>query len=260
MSRFSVPRFGSPLPALAAIFALCLGMPLAAQAKLSGQEVMDKVFNAPKPSGSILTMSMVISKGGRSLSRTLTTWSAGDNAKGETEKTLMKFLSPADVKGSGFLTMKKPDGSTESLLWLPALGRVRRLGSGNSDQDQAFFGSDFTNRDINGFVEADFDYEVSAYRDGIYTVVATPKRSLGYEKLVYRVDSSNWKYLQLDYYRSGRLAKSQTLEYETVGAYVMPSKIVMSSASGSRTELTFTEYKLDQVLGGQIFTERFLKQ
>jgi hypothetical protein len=247
--------------ALAALLLLLASMTTAAaQAALTGEEVMDKVYGSPKPKGSILTMTMVISKGKQSLTRSLTTWTTGDAAKGETEKTVMKFLSPADVKGSGFLNLKKVDGSTESLLWLPALGKARRLGSGASDQDQAFFGSDFTNRDINGFVRADFAYSVDSLASGLYTVTATPKKSLGYEKLVYQVDAAVWKYVKIDYWRSGKLVKSQTVAYAKVQGYDMPTKIAMSSASGSSTELRFTEYKLDQELGDQFFTERFLKQ
>ncbi len=230
-----------------------------AQAALSGQEAMDRVYKSPKPKGSVLTMTMLITKGKQSLSRSLTTWTTGDAAKGQAERTVMKFLSPADVKGAGFLNVKKPDGATESLLWLPALGKVRRLGSG-SDQDQAFFGSDFTNRDINGFTEADFTYVVDAFEGGIYTVSASPKKALGYEKLVYQVDSSTWKYTKIDYWRGGKVVKSQSVAYDKVQGYDMPTKILMSSASGSATELRFTDYKLDQDLGDQYFTERFLKQ
>jgi hypothetical protein len=247
---------------LASILSLAILVTSAAtaQATLGGQEVMDKMYGSPKSAGSILTMTMIISKSGKSLTRSLTTWTTGDNAKGEPERTIMKFLAPADVKGSGFLNVKKADGVTESLLWLPALGRVRRLGSSGSDQDQAFFGSDFTNRDINGFVKADFDYSVSSFDQGIYAVTATPKKNVGYEKLVYKIDASTWKYVGIEYWRAGKVAKSQAVSYAKVGAYVMPTKITMSSASGSTTELAFTDYKLDQDLGDQIFTERFLKQ
>jgi len=245
--------------ALAATLALA-ATSIGAQAGPSADQIMDKVFDSPKPKGSVLTMTMVISKNGQKLTRTLTTWSTGDNAKGETEKTLMKFLSPADVKGSGFLNLKKADGGTESLLWLPALGRVRRLGGGSSDQDQAFFGSDFTNRDINGFVKSDFGYAIVGSEGGIYTIEATPRKSIGFEKLVYRIDSSIWKYVRIEYWRSGKIAKTQTDEYDLIGGYYMPRKIVMTSASKSSTELSFTDYKLDQELGDQYFTERFLKQ
>jgi len=257
MNRYGI--YAKRALALVALAALA-GAALEAQAPLTGQEVMDKVYASAKPRGSVLTMTMVITKGKQSLTRTLTTWSSGDGAKGETERTVMKFLAPADVKGSGFLNLKKPDGATESLLWLPALGKVRRLGSGASDQDQAFFGSDFTNRDINGFVEADFSYAVDSFAGGIYTVTATPKKALGYEKLVYQIDSAIWKYVKIDYWRAGKAVKSQSVAYDKVQGYLMPTRIVMSSTSGSATELRFTDYKLDQELGEQYFTERFLKQ
>ncbi len=230
------------------------------QSTLSGDEVMDKVYNAPRPGGTMETLTMVITKGSQSLTRSLTIRSAGDHTKGQTEKTLIKFTAPADVKGSGFLTLKKVDGSTESLLWLPALGRVRRLGGGNSDQDQAFFGSDFTNRDINGFDQADFTYRVTGVTDGIYTVEATPKKAVGFEKLVYQIDSSIWKYVKIEYWRSGKLVKTQIDEYQKVGDYYVPTRIVMTSVSKSATELKFSDYKVDLKLGDEIFTERFLKQ
>jgi hypothetical protein len=221
---------------------------------------MDKVFNAPKSKGTVETLGMVVTKNGQSLTRSITNWSAGDHVRGEVEKTISKFTAPADVKGSGFLTLKKVDGSTESLLWLPALGRVRRLGSGSSDQDQSFFGSDFTNRDINGFNQADFSYKTLATEGAIYTIEATPKKSVGYEKLVYYIDSAIWRYVKIEYFRAGKLSKTQTDEYVKVGDYYMPKRIVMASASKSTTELAFTDYKIDQDLSADIFTERFLRQ
>jgi hypothetical protein len=249
-----------PLALLAACAALFLTPTLHAQTALTAQEVMDKVYNAPRPQGTVFTMTMVITKNNLSLSRTLTTWAKGDIAKGESEKALMKFLAPADVKGSGFLNIIKPDGSTESLLWLPALGRVRRLGSGSSDQDMPFFGSDFTNRDINGFNYKDFTYELTAFAGGLYTITAAPKKSGGYDKLVFQVDPASWKYVKTEYWRAGKLVKSQTATYEKVQGFFMPAKIIMSSTSGSSTELRFSDFKLDQEIGEQFFTERFLKQ
>jgi len=248
--------------ALAAALALAAlaAQNVAAQTAASADEIMGKVFDAPRPKGTVETLSMVVTKNGQSLTRSIASWSTGDHTKGQVEKTISKFTGPADVKGSGFLTMKKVDGSTESLLWLPALGRVRRLGSGSSDQDQAFFGSDFTNRDINGFNQSDFAYRSLGGEGKLATIEATPKKSLGYEKLVYQIDTTIMKYVKIEYWRSGKVAKTQSVEYDKVGDYYMPKRIVMASASKSSTELKFSDYKLDQDLGDQIFTERFLRQ
>ncbi len=154
--------------------AVLLPAALSAQA-LTAPEVMARHFRLPKPVTSIVSMSMTITKNGKSLSRSLQTWAAGDNSRGEVERKLIKFLAPGDIKGSGFLSSRKVDGSTESQLWLPAMGKVRRLSTGASDQDQAFFGSDFTNRDISGFTEFDFAYRFLPFSAEAYLVEATPK-------------------------------------------------------------------------------------
>jgi len=244
-----------------ASISLFIGAGAAAQAQnLTGQEVMDRYFHNPKPKTVVMNISMVISKNGKSLSRTMTAWSMGDNAKGEIERKVIKFLAPGDIKGSGFLTEKKLDGSTESQLWLPAMGKVRRLSSGPSDQDQAFFGSDFTNRDIGGFIKADFIYELKSFSDNLYTVEARPKQAMGYELLVYTIDAKDFLNTKIEYFKNGQLARSQTITYVSVGAYNLPSNILMTAASGSSTEMKLSDYKVDQAFGDQIFTERFLKQ
>jgi len=239
--------------------AALLMTPLAAQ-DLSAAELMAKYFHRAKPQSEITTMVMTISKNGSTLTRTMTNWGTGDNAQGEVERRVVKFLAPGDIKGSGFLTSKKIDGSTESQLWLPALGKVRRLGSGASDQDSAFFGSDFTNRDISGFVEADFTYTLLGTADNVATIEAKPKKEMGYQKLVYSLDLRDFAVRKIDYYRAGKLAKSQVLTLEKVGAYLLPSLIVMTSTSGSKTELKVSEQKVDQDVSDATFTERFLKQ
>jgi len=249
----------SSAKAAAALLGILSIARLSAQS-LSGQEVMDRYYGTAKPKTSIVTMSMVISKNGRELSRTLKTWRSGDSNKGEVEKSMMKFLSPADIKGSGFLSLKKADGSTESLLYLPALGRVRRLSSGASDQDSSFFGSDFSNRDIGGFVESDFSYENKGLSEGFYRIEAKPRRDLGYSMLVYYIDSSDFLQEKVEYYRAGKLAKTELLSYAEVQGYRQPVEILMSSVSGSTTTLKMSDYSLDSNFPEQLFTERYLKQ
>ncbi len=134
------------------------------------------------------------------------------------------------------------------------------MSSGPSDQDQAFFGSDFTNRDISGFIEADFIYELKGFADNIYTVEAKPRQATGYDRLVYTIGAQDFLNTKVEYYKNGQLAKSQTIAYTSLGSYSLPSHIAMTAASGSSTEMKITDYKVDQAFGDQIFTERFLKQ
>jgi hypothetical protein len=64
------------------------------------------------------------------------------------DRTLVRFSSPADIKGTGFLVWETPNGDDERFLYLPSLGRVRRIAG--AETQESFVGSDFTYEDIGG--------------------------------------------------------------------------------------------------------------
>ncbi len=59
---------------------------------------------------------------------------------------LLEYLAPADVAGTKFLTVDDESGETLMWLYLPALGRERRI-AGSAAQD-SFMGTDFTFEEI----------------------------------------------------------------------------------------------------------------
>ena len=79
--------------------------------------------------------------------------------KGErADRLLIRFLFPHDIKGTGFLVLEHPGADDERFLYLPALGRVRRI-AGEEKQD-SFVGSDFTYEDIGGRELTDYTYAI----------------------------------------------------------------------------------------------------
>ena len=72
------------------------------------------------------------------------------------DRMLIRFTYPNDIKGTAFLVWEHPDGEHERFLYLPALGRVRRI-TGAEAQD-SFVGSDFTYEDISGRELDDYAY------------------------------------------------------------------------------------------------------
>ena len=62
------------------------------------------------------------------------------------DKTLVRFLYPNDIKNTALLVWEHADSEDERFLFLPAIGRVRRI-SGEERQD-SFAGSDFSYEDI----------------------------------------------------------------------------------------------------------------
>jgi hypothetical protein len=97
---------------------------------------------------------------GRARERTLTlltlrgTASSGQGGRGD--RVLTRFTSPNDIRGTSFLVWEHPAADDERFLYLPALGRVRRIAG--AEKQESFVGSDLSYEDIGGRDVADYTY------------------------------------------------------------------------------------------------------
>ena len=77
-------------------------------------------------------------------------------AKGAGDRTLIRFTYPNDIRNTGFLVWEHPGADDERFLYLPALGRVRRIAG--EEKQESFVGSDLSYEDIGGRDLADYTY------------------------------------------------------------------------------------------------------
>src|SRR4029453_7029617 len=75
------------------------------------------------------------------------------------DRRLIRFTYPNDIRGTSFLVWEHPSAEDERFLFLPSLGRVRRI-AGSETQD-SFVGSDFTYEDIGGRELDEYTYGFS---------------------------------------------------------------------------------------------------
>ncbi len=64
------------------------------------------------------------------------------------DRLLIRFTYPNDIRGTAFLVWEHPSTDDERFLYLPSLGRVRRIAG--SEAQESFAGSDFTYEEIGG--------------------------------------------------------------------------------------------------------------
>jgi hypothetical protein len=76
--------------------------------------------------------------------------------RAEGDRSLIRFTYPNDIRGTGFLVWEHPKGDDERFLYLPSLGRVRRIAG--SEAQESFVGSDFSYEDIGGREFDDYTY------------------------------------------------------------------------------------------------------
>jgi hypothetical protein len=119
---------------------------------------------------------------------------------GPDDYQLMFFLTPADVKDTGFLTFDYDDESRDDDQWLylPALKKTKRIATG--DKSGSFMGSDFSYADMTDRPLANYDYklldETEVNGVAVWVIEAVPRTDeeideTGYTKAVSFVRKDN---------------------------------------------------------------------
>jgi len=240
---------------------LLISASAAAQQYQDADALMAAVDARPEPSSTQATLSMTISTAsGQRLTREMQMWGVGD------ERRLIKFTAPADIAGSGFLTIEHADGSEERLVYLPALGRVRRIAGGQGGD--SFFGSDFSYQDITGIDPEDYDHTLLSVGDGpVYLVEAIPTAASesSYERLLIEVQEATLVPTRIEYYQAGELSKVLTVsDVSEIAGYLVAGQRRMESLKGGSssgsTVIVQTGVTFDEQLPDELFTERYLSR
>lgn len=114
-------------------------------AELSGTQIMDQAWWSNKVDGleQLYTLNIYNAKGDKRVRKIAMASKLYD--EGHTEKRLLRFLSPPDVKGTGLLTFDYEKQDDHIWLYLPALRKTRRIVA--AEKSKRFMGSEFTYTD-----------------------------------------------------------------------------------------------------------------
>ena len=234
---------------------------------ITGEEIIKKVDNQPKPKTTIAKMKMVlISKSGSKRVREVITYIKEE--KGVT-KTLMKFLSPADIRGTGFLIWDYKDENKDSdqFLYLPALKKTRRITS--SQKNQSFLGTDFSYQDMEG-VNVDKathkllrEEQCGQYQ--CYVVQSIPKPGVDYQysKVVEWIRKDIFVPVKAEMYdKKGKKIKRLTVDkLEKIKNYwIMKQSTMENLKTHHKTILSIEKIVLDKKIPDVYFTQRFLEK
>jgi len=133
----------------------------------------------------------------------------GDN----TISIIVRFLSPADVKGVTLLSIK---GGEKIYLYMPAYRKVRRIAG--SSKKEKFMGTDFSYEDLSQSYGRE-DYEatlLSEDEENYYLELRPLEEDSDYSRLVMTVDKEKFYFKKIEFYDlEGNLWKElQVLEVE----------------------------------------------
>lgn len=178
---------------------------------------------------------------------------------GQVTKTIMKFLSPADVKGTAILIYDNENKDDDMWLYLPSLRKTRRIVS--SDKGKSFMGSEFSNADMSKPNETDFSYKIAgntAYSGkACWQIEATAKSNemidkYGYKKKIMTIDKSTFLPYKTDFYdASGNLIKSMIMDdyrKQSTGKYFAFKMSMQNYINKRHSEIIIDKFQLGSKL------------
>ena len=125
--------------------------------ELTGKELAQRVYDRDIGDDSCAHSVMgLISRSGKKRIRHFIAYQKDD---GKLFRQLIRFTSPADIEGTGFLSFERENEATEQFLYLPALRRTRRIVS--SQKDHRFVNTDFTYEDMERRRVEDYPHIIS---------------------------------------------------------------------------------------------------
>jgi hypothetical protein len=245
--------------------ALLVFFELAPAAEVTGEWVARKMSDRNTGNDSMVEMKMeLIDTKGRTTERKLFMISKDYEGEG---KMLLRFTEPEDIRGTSFLVWEQKSKDDERFLYLPALGRTRRITS--AEKTDSFAGSDFSYEDISGREFEDFTYRLlqdttRSYCPGCYLLESVPKnKDTEYAKTVALVDTTSFLPIRVEYFDSrDRLFKRFTLlEKEKISGIWTMMEMEMEDLKGDHmTRISVLETQYNKGVEDRKFTRRELER
>lgn len=258
---------------LVATFLFCsLGYTASAQ-NFTAKQVQQKTIDVTRVTGTeaISTLTIIGKKSEQRVRKMSMVTKLYDN--GLTEKKMVKFTDPADVKGTGFLSYDYNEETDDKWIYMPALRKTRRIIS--SENAKSFMGSEFSYADMSMPTVEDFTYkflpEESVNGETCYVIEITPKNNdiadeNGFSKKISSISKKDFVVRQSVYYNlAGEKEKEMTvksvIEVDTKNHKFKMEEMEMVNLLNGRRSISKTEQiKFNPNIPDDYFTTRFLEK
>ena len=254
------------LQTITAIIAMIIAMgfsPEMTGQSLSGKQIIDKVYNRPTGEDQTSDLAMtLINKIGSQRVREIKQFTMD---LGEVEKSIMFFLSPADVKNTSFMNWTyDSDQGDDQWIYLPALKKTKRISS--DSKSDYFMGSDFTYDDLGDRKLEDDTHKLLREEtlDGkeCYVVESVSKdEDYMYSKTVVWVNKSNFIGVKKEFYDEDEdLLKILSIkEVEEISdIWVITNSEMKNVQKNHRTTIILSNIQINTGMSESKFSERMM--
>jgi len=182
-------------------------------------------------------------------------------------RNVIVFQQPASVAGSRFLTMANKNAPDDRWIFLPSLGKVRRIAS--SEGSGSFMGTDFSYDDISATSRgAELDTHTLLREENLggaacYVIQSVPKdSSFQYSKMVQWIAKDTFIIMKIELYdKRNTLVKTVEMSgIKTIQNRLTATVTKMTThAAGTSTTITYEIIKYNDPIPEGVFTTAYLE-
>ena len=253
------------------IFVLAAGLTFAQDAPHTALSIVESSRNRIKAETTRTRSRMIITAKNGAVTERLMEQSSKKDARGN-NRSLIVFQEPASVRGTRFLTIENPGKDNDQWIYLPSLGKVRRIAG--AEGSGSFMGSDFSYDDISSADrKTDLDshkiLHEESFKEGTfqgkncYVIESSPKdTNYQYSRMVQWIDKDNFVTYKIELYdkRGTHVKTLEILELRDVQGRLAPMVTKMTThAAGTSTSLNVGALKYDDPIPEGVFTTNYLE-
>ncbi len=237
-----------------------------AYADATGERLAQRVYDRPNGKDSTSLVVMTLQEKGRSpRDRKMLVYRLEKKA-GEVT-SLIRFLEPADIEGTGLLTQDKADGDSNQWVYLPAMERVRRIDSGR--KGGRFVNSDYFYEDLRDRKVSQDEHRVVGQESiagiacDMLESIPTDAGNSVYSKRISWIDPATALPMRVDFYGNNDAQPDKRLQLlkkeKNQGYWTVTDSVMTNLKTGHQTRLTVEKMLYDRRLPAKLFSTQTLE-
>jgi hypothetical protein len=185
------------------------------------------------------------------------------------EKRFIKFIEPADVRGTSMLVIDNKNSSDEMWVYLPALKKTRRIVS--SEKGKSFMSSEFSNADMSSPTLSDF---ITRHVDGSGTLGRWIIESIpsgedkmdeyGYSRKMTYINTDNYQVQKMEFYNYDnelfKIIEVKSVHPLAGGNYMIKNMIASNLLNSRKSEIIFNNISAGADIADSYFTIQNLER
>jgi hypothetical protein len=210
---------------------------------------------------------IITEKNGAQRMRTIamTTKSYSDSV----EKRFIKFIEPADVRGTAMLIIDNESIDDDMWIFLPALRKTRRIVS--SEKGKSFMSSEFSNADMSSPALSDFTHShiKTSGEDNQWIIESIPvnkdkEDEYGYSGKISYIGINNYQISKMEFYNfDNELYKTITIESVyplSDGKYLVKDMVATNYLTKRRSEIRMSDITTGADVDDSVFSLKNLER